>query len=54
MLSVSKEFTLRMDLDKSDWHVPDFPIAVHQLENPGTHREAVNNSMVQTNKSLQL
>ena len=35
-----------MDLDKGDWPVPDFPIAVHQLENPATHREAVNNSMV--------
>jgi hypothetical protein len=43
---VSKEFTLKMDLDRNDWHVPDFPISVPQLENPTTHREAVNNSMV--------
>ena len=43
--SVSKEFTLKMDLDRSDWGVPDFPISVPQLENPSTHREAVNNSM---------
>jgi hypothetical protein len=43
---VSKEFTLKMDLDRGDWSVPDFPISVPQLENPTTHREAVNNSMV--------
>ena len=58
LYQVGKEFTIKVDLEKTNWIAPDyFPIAVHNLSD-GTesvnanHRNAVINGMVYVHQTL--
>ena len=48
---VGKEFTMKIDLEKSDFVVPDHLRELSGSVNP-THREAVINSFVQIHETL--
>lgn len=50
---VGKEFTVRMDLERGEWHPPDyFPVAYDGLPQPPTHRDAIINAFVHIHCSL--
>ncbi|XP_040576126.1 dynein heavy chain, cytoplasmic [Lepeophtheirus salmonis] len=54
LYQVGKEFTLKIDLEKSNWVAPNqFPIAVLDVEDvTSSHRTAVNNAMVYIHQTL--
>ncbi|QQP51744.1 Dynein heavy chain_ cytoplasmiclike [Caligus rogercresseyi] len=54
LYQVGKEFTLKIDLEKSNWVSPDrFPVAVLDVEDvSSSHRTAVNNAMVYIHQTL--
>ncbi|PAA89834.1 hypothetical protein BOX15_Mlig025375g2 [Macrostomum lignano] len=50
---VGKEFTERVDLDKADYSVPDYPpMALEGLPSRPNHREMVNNAFVFVHQTL--
>ena len=53
LFQVGKEFTNRMDLDRSSWSAPDyFPVAYEGLTPSPTHRDAVINALVHVHQTL--
>ena len=53
LFQVGKEFTNKMDLDKSNWSAPDyFPVAYENLNPTPSHREAVINALVHVHQTL--
>uniref|UniRef100_A0A2P2HXP1 Dynein heavy chain, cytoplasmic n=1 Tax=Hirondellea gigas TaxID=1518452 RepID=A0A2P2HXP1_9CRUS len=53
LFQVGKEFTNRMDLDRSNWTAPDyFPVAYEGLRANPTHRDAVINALVHVHQTL--
>jgi dynein heavy chain 1 len=53
LFQVGKEFTLRMDLEKSNWRVPDFfPSACPLIPATPSHRDAVINATVYVHQTL--
>ncbi len=52
LYQVGKEFTLKVDLEKTSWIAPDFLPSVSEGIEVGNHREAVISSMVYVHKTL--
>ncbi|XP_077870638.1 cytoplasmic dynein 1 heavy chain 1-like [Saccoglossus kowalevskii] len=53
LYQVGQEFTNKLDLEKSNYHCPDYlPVAYDGLSTPITHREAVVNAFVYVHQTL--
>ncbi|CAO1413898.1 unnamed protein product [Diamesa tonsa] len=53
LFQVGREFTIRMDLEKSTWHQPDFfPAACPNISSSPSHRDAVINACVYVHQTL--